>query len=99
MNRKIIPWLVGLGASVTFSAAYSLYDRPLVLTPLQPFVSLFAIPCFPGLIVGMIATGNAHTGQGSLLFILIVATAANTVLYGLISWILLGLFRKKYLAR
>ena len=42
----------------------------LILTHLRPSVSLFAVPSFPGLIVGMMATGNANTGHGSLAFTL-----------------------------
>jgi hypothetical protein len=87
--------LIGFVASVIFSAAYSLYDRPLVLTHLRPLVSLFAIPCFPGLIVGMMATGNAHVGGGSLTFVLLVATSVNTLLYGALVYSGLAVLSRK----
>ena len=80
--------LTGFVASGLFSVAYALYDRS-ITTSWGRIVSVLAIPSFPGLVVGMMASGNAHVGGRSLSFILLVATVFNTLVYGTIAYMFL----------
>jgi hypothetical protein len=54
---------------------------PGIRTPL----TYLGIPSLPGIVVGMVAAGNAHTG-GALGVVLPVAIITNTIIYAAITY-------------
>jgi hypothetical protein len=86
-RRLGLATLTGFILATVFSATYAVYERTFQPGPILGAIGRLA---FPGIVVGMLATGNAHVG-GSLRFVLSVATVFNTLVYGALSYVCLAL--------
>jgi len=63
-------------SSVAFVYSSGVNVAPAIETPLL----MLSLPSLPGVLVGMVASGNAHTG-GPLEVVLPVAVITNTIIY------------------
>src|SRR5215470_6181239 len=88
-RRLLLAILIGFIAAVLFSVSFAIHVRTL-----HQWVILGALsmPVMPGLISGMMATGNAHTGDEPFWLILVVATLVNTLVYGALSYVGLAIY-------
>lgn len=86
--------VIGALASLMMSFAFFLvtYTFRLKLGITSSLVAPFAALGFPGIVIGMLLSGNPHSG-GPLPIVLAVATIVNSVLYTLIAYGIIRLFR------
>jgi len=68
-------------SSIAFIYSSGVNIPPVIETPL----TILGLPSLPGILVGMVAAGNAHTG-GPLGVVLPVAIITNTLIYTAVTY-------------